>query len=131
MALKKKIEVLTDFEGYSLETIRRESVDPRNTKEERKFYREIKKRLKIFQAFRKEINNQNPSYESGDHFPTFIGMIFEAIKLGRYPIESIGRIEALDNGTRGLASTKRMHLYTKEGNILDVADCHTNKYYYL
>jgi hypothetical protein len=86
----------------------------------------------------KALHSQNDDITSvwhthrDDHFGEFVGRILGQVKEGRISLTDIGRIEAHDDGSRGTAQTMHMQLWNVTHTaILDVAHCHTYKYYYM
>jgi len=120
------------FQGYSMEQIKEhiQYGDQETKNQFRGFKRDIaltnKVATQLFTHNKELVGNWK---KAGDHYVSFVKRIMLQIKDGVYKVEQLGQIEALDNGTRGLARTFQMHLYDIKGNILDVSEEHLNRYY--
>lgn len=138
--MKGKNMILKDkdiFENYTVEEIKYSCNNGRL--DMRNHFKRIKKKLIVHTKVMTELSKQNPEIKrkwstynttSSNHMLSFVHRIYEQVQSGFYKVEQLGKIEAIDDGSRGLARTFQMHLYDKQGNILDATKIHQNLYPY-
>jgi hypothetical protein len=62
----------------------------------------------------------------------FVQRVFMQIKEGRIDLKDVGKIEMMDNGSRGLSASVHMQLWKNDGScILDAEDCVNYRYHYM
>lgn len=88
--------------------------------------RELKQKIKLNNLVAKQLFIHNPELlskwsKAEYHYECFVKIIMNEVNDGTYPVERMGKIEAIDDGSRGLNKTFQMHLYDIDGNILDVS----------
>ena len=105
-----------------------------------KQYKEMKKEILLWNKMSKSLCIANPELVAkwkehtshGDQYEAFVWRIYQQLKAGRLKLEEMGKIESLDNGSRGTARTLEMQLWHINGeSILDASREYQYKYYYL
>jgi len=123
--------------GQNVGDIRRWSIDEEKGLRE---FKDMKKDIGRWNKVAKQLGLHNPelmerykdlSYGSENHLKGFINRIITQVKAGNIKVEQIGLIESMDDGSRGTCSTMQMHLLDVDGVLLDVAQIHTNQFYYM
>jgi hypothetical protein len=137
MILKKE----DSFNGETLENINYQLSSKRYKDPDGKYWREKKKERALWNKFVKQLEVKNyeltrtwdsKEIQSSHNIIDFVKRIHEQLAAGRIKLDDIGEIVSLDNGTRGSARTLHMQLWHINGeSILDAADIHQYRYYYM
>ena len=114
----------------------------RSTDEAAKGFKSLKKEITLWNKLAKQMHQTNPNLTSNwikikadtggsNHINSFVIRVFLQLKDKRFTLDQIGKIDVIDDGSRGLAKTYQMHLLDINGNILDVSTEYMNRFYYM